>query len=64
VGAQDYVGLSVADHVQNFELVYERTTVVNTQSPAPQNESLEIIYFAEIRKQLSVSNGNVLVSYV
>ena len=41
VGAQDFVGLSVADHVQNFELVYERTTVADTQSPAPQNESLE-----------------------
>ncbi len=63
VGAQDYVGFSVADHVKNFELVYERTTVVDTQNPAPQNESLEIRFFAEVRKELSVSNGNVMVSY-
>jgi len=64
VGAQDYVGLSIADHVQNLELVYERTTVVDTQTPAPQNSALEIRLFAEVRKQMSVSNGNVMVSYV
>ena len=64
IGAQDYVGLSIADHVQNLELVYERTTVVDTQTPAPQNSALEIRLFAEVRKSLQVSNGNVMVSYL
>jgi len=64
IGAMDLVGLSIADHVQSLELVYERTTVVDTQTPAPQNSALEIRFFAEVRKQMSVSNGNVMVSYV
>ena len=64
VGALDYVGLSIADHVQNLELNYERTCVADTQSHLPQNSSLEIRFFAEVRKQMTASNGNVMVSYV
>ena len=64
VGAMDYVGLSIADQVQNLELVYERTCLGDTQSHLPQNSSLEIRIFAEVRKQMTTSNGNVAVSYV
>jgi hypothetical protein len=65
VGAMDYVGFSVADHVNTFELNYERTTLVDTQpNIKPQNESLEIRFFAEVRKSLTVGGGNVTVSYV
>jgi hypothetical protein len=64
VGQMDYVGLSIADHVNNLELVYERTCVADTQNHLPQNSSLEIRFFAEVRKQLSVAGGNVMVSYV
>ena len=63
VGAQDYIGLSLADHVNNLELEFSRTTVVDNRTIKPQNESLQIRMFAEVRKQLVVSNGKILVSY-
>ena len=68
IGTQDFVGFACSKRVNNFELDYTRVGPTDagmdgSNTLKAQNDSLMIRMYAEVRKQIEIKNGKILVSY-
>jgi len=68
IGTQDFVGFACSKRVNNFELDYSRVGPTDagmdgSNTLKAQNDSLMIRLYAEVRKQIEIKNGKILVSY-
>ena len=68
IGTQDFVGFSVSKRVNNLEVSYGRTGPTDagmdgSSALKAQNDSLLIKVYAEVRKQVEIKNGKILISY-
>lgn len=68
VGTQDFIGFACSKRVNNLELDYQRVGpdnagMDNSNNLKAQNDSLMIRIYGEVRKQIAIKNGKILVSY-
>lgn len=68
VGTQDYIALACSKRVNNLELDYLRVGPTDagmdgSNTLKAQNDSLMIRIYGEVRKQIALKNGKILVSY-
>lgn len=69
IGTQDFIAFACSKKVNNLELDYQRVGPTdagmdNANSLKAQNDSLMIRIYGEVRKQIALKNGKILVSYV
>mgnify|MGYP003635179630 FL=1 len=68
VGTQDFIAFACSKRVNNLELDYQRVGPTDagmddSNNLKAQNDSLMIRIYGEVRKQISLKNGKILVSY-
>ena len=67
IGQYDYIGFQIEDYVKQLQFNYSRECVQDTSTGGgsqKNNVAMQIMIYAEVRKQLSFANGKYDVSYV
>ena len=61
-GQLGFVGFSIQEKVQNFQIEMKRSSVYDTSAVQKTGEALRVHVFGECRKLLNVNNGQYMVS--
>ena len=63
-GQVDFFGVSIMDRIIDLKLEYKRTSLTDTNDPAPSKEALTFLVTCEVRKVMNVSSGGYNIAYV
>lgn len=60
----DFFGIAIMDRVLDLKVEYKRTSLTDTNDPAPTKEALNLLVSCEVRKVMNVSSGGYNIAYV